>query len=183
MHRFCQAPSLLHPEIKNCHIKSLFPATRQSAIFSQSLQPCQAFRLDSSSVCDGSQKNGGVAGKRFYWLARFPAGHEAARQVSSGRKCVAFPVAVHLIFRSAPFLLLMPVFYFRFFSQKSLPYRKQCVALRRWAGLVSNKKLFNRLLTFFCYIIYFIIFTNPDNNNKHLAFGSYQFVYDSNSFL
>ena len=134
MHRFCQAPSLLHPEIKNCHIKSLFPATRQSAIFSQSLQPCQAFRLDSSSVCDGSQKNGGFAGKRFYWLARFPAGHETARQVSSGRKCVAFPVAVHLIFRSAPFLLLMPVFYFRFFSQKSLPYRKQCVALRRWAG-------------------------------------------------
>jgi len=83
-----------------------FPATRQSAIFSQSLQPCQAFRLDSSSACD-ARLCGGIAGKTsFVWSGSI--GHEAACQVSSGRKCVAFPVAVHLIFRSAPILFLSP---------------------------------------------------------------------------
>ena len=93
--------------------------------------------IDRTLPCD-DRLCGGDCRKNCFGLARHPVGHEAACQMSSGRKCVAFPVAVHLIFRSAPFLLLMPVFFSDIFSQKSLPYRKQCVALQGTA--TTDKK-------------------------------------------
>jgi len=76
--------------------------------------------IDRTLPCD-DRLCGGDCRKNCFGLARHPVGHEAACQMSSGRKCVAFPVAVHLIFRSAPFLLLMPVFFQIFFRKKACP--------------------------------------------------------------
>ena len=100
--------------------------------------------IDRTLPCD-DRLCGGDCRKNCFGLARHPVGHEAARQVNSEVKCVTFHKAVHLLLCSILFCSYCLFFISGIFSQKSLP-RKQCVAVRRWAGLVSNKKLFNRLI-------------------------------------